>query len=99
MYTKKQKTLVLLTCAIFILAILFSALFIAKEAEHDCTGESCSVCACIYRAEQTLKQLVTGTAVATVNILIMAQLTPVLVCVFLAAPCITLISQKVRLND
>ncbi len=43
------------------------------EANHHCTGEACPVCANIHQAEQTLRNLSTGTIVhAAVNpILIM----------------------------
>lgn len=99
MYTKKQKTLAFLTCAAFIIVTLFFILFIVKEADHDCTGENCQVCACIHQAQQTLKQLRTGTAGATVYPSIITQYALALVCVFLAAPHTSLISQKVRLNN
>ena len=46
------------------------------EANHHCTGEACPVCANIHQAEQTLRNLSTGTIVhAAVNpILIMCVL-------------------------
>ena len=53
------------TCAAFVVVAFFSLLFIAKEAHHDCTGEGCLVCACIHQAEQTLKQIGTGSAETT----------------------------------
>ncbi|ENZ05313.1 hypothetical protein [Enterocloster clostridioformis] len=99
MYTKKQKTLAFLTCATFILVALFSILFIVEEADHDCTGENCPVCACIHQAEQTLKQLGTGVAEAAAPAPIMAQFVLTLACVFLIVPFTTLVKQKVRLND
>lgn len=99
MYTKKQKTLAFLTCAVFILVTLFSILFIVKESDHDCTGENCPVCACIHQAEQTLKQLGTDAAEPVIPAPIMAQFVLALACVFLIVPCTTLVSQKVRLND
>ncbi|MEM5780099.1 MAG: hypothetical protein AAGU02_03005 [Lawsonibacter sp.] len=35
----------LLVCLLFCFAMAFSVFFIAAEANHDCTGEDCSICA------------------------------------------------------
>ena len=43
--------------------MLFSASFIAIEADHDCTGEECPICACIAQCENTLHQIGDGVAV------------------------------------
>ena len=59
---KAQRILAGFTCAAFVIVAFFSLLFIAKEAHHDCTGEDCPVCACIHQAEQTLKQIGTGSS-------------------------------------
>lgn len=99
MHTKKQRTLAFITCAVFIIVTLFSILFIVKEADHDCIGKNCPVCACIHKAEQTLKQLETGD---TGRELIVPDLPSVIVTLSLAVlfiPGISLISQKVRLNN
>ena len=60
---KAQRILAGFTCAAFVIVAFFSLLFIAKEAHHDCTGEDCPVCACIHQAEQTLKQIGSGSGV------------------------------------
>lgn len=39
------------------LMLLFSALFIALEADHDCAGEDCAICAQISMCENLLQQL------------------------------------------
>lgn len=99
MHTKKQRILVFIICMAFITVALFSMLFIVKEADHDCTGENCPICACIHQAEQTLKQLGTGD---TGKALVVPALSSVIVTLFLVGlftPCVSLISQKVRLNN
>lgn len=99
MHTRKQKRLAFIICMAFIATAFFSVLFIVKEADHDCTGENCPVCACIHQAEQTLKQLGTGDTGST---FIIARSSFVIAPLFLAVlliPCVSLISQKVRLND
>ncbi len=34
----------LFLCVIFVLSLIFSAAFIVKEADHDCSGERCEIC-------------------------------------------------------
>ena len=85
---------------IFFLFVTFASLFyIVEEANHHCTGEACPVCANIHQAEQTLRNLSTGTIVhAAVNpILIMCVLVIADHVLFIART--SLVSQKVRLNN
>ncbi|MDO4344909.1 MAG: hypothetical protein Q4C50_08920 [Eubacteriales bacterium] len=99
MKTKKQRVPVLIMCLIFAAAVFLSMLFIVKEADHDCAGENCPVCACIHQAERTLKQLGTG---KVESVPLMEKLPSVIMAIFLAVlmlPCVSLISRKVRLND
>lgn len=99
MYTKKQRTHAFMICVVFLIVTLFSILFIVKEADHDCKGEDCPVCACIHQAEQTLKQLGTGIAPTTGIQPAVIPFILTLISVFLFVPCTSLISQKVRLNN
>lgn len=99
MYTKKQKTLAFMICTVFIVVTFFSIFFIMKEADHDCTGENCPVCACIHQVEDTLQQLGTGRVEAEDFLPAIEMFTLALACAFLFVPCTSLISQKVRLND
>ena len=64
----KQRRSVLSLAVVFavIFVVLISSFFVAAETNHDCTGEDCPVCACIHQAEQNLKNLGTGLAVAAI---------------------------------
>ncbi len=79
--------------------MLFSAFYIAAEADHDCTGEDCPICACIQQCENTLHQIsggITSQAVIIIPIVFM------LISAFPYAVCFlreTLVSRKVRLNN
>ncbi|MCR5648213.1 MAG: hypothetical protein K6F67_01595 [Oscillospiraceae bacterium] len=79
--------------------VLFSAFYIAAEADHDCSGEDCLVCACIRQCENALRVVGDGTAAGS------AAVAPVFVILLAAAFVIaaaspdTLISVKVRLNN
>ena len=79
--------------------VLLSALCIAAEADHDCTGEDCLICACVQRCENTLCGIGEGKSSQS------SALVPVLCVLILAAlfvaelPQETLVSGKIRLND
>ena len=79
--------------------MLFSAFFIAAEADHDCTGEDCPICACIGQCENILHQIGSGIASCTAVIISIVFL---FVSVNLFAsifPQETLVSRKVRMNN
>ena len=82
-----------------LILVLFSAFYIAAEADHDCCGEGCPICACIHQCEKTLRGIGDGTAVRC------AAVAPVILILLAAAfviPAVsldTLISRKVRLNN
>lgn len=54
---KRNRILTLLVTILLLVALLSSALFIAVEADHDCTGTHCSVCAQIVVCQTILNQL------------------------------------------
>lgn len=86
--------------ALMMLAIaLLSALFIAVEADHDCTGEDCPICVCIEQCEQTLRQIGGGMAAGIVSVLPAAAFLFIAVYYFIAFLSETLVSKKVRLNN
>lgn len=68
--TKKNRVLAVVLAAAFLFVMLSSVLFIALEADHDCIGESCSICCRLSACENTLKSV--GQAVF---VLILAALT------------------------
>ncbi len=44
----KKSVIALIISAALIITIIFSAGYIVKEAEHDCTGHDCPICANIW---------------------------------------------------
>ncbi len=84
---------------LMLLVVLFSAFCIAAEADHDCTGEDCLICACIRQCENTLREFCAGTAACLSAV---APVNPVLLAAAFAIAAVsqdTLISRKVRLNN
>lgn len=67
---KNKKRLALIVAAVFCFAMLFSALFIIAESNHDCTGENCKICYQINVCEQTLKNLVSVVLAIIISCLI-----------------------------
>ena len=79
--------------------MLFSVLFIALEADHDCCGDGCAVCAQIQVCEDLLRSLTTVCVLAAA-----AWCLYTLSRVFADTDCCsvhphTLIALKVKLSD
>lgn len=96
---KKKKTIAAITCILFIFVTFASLFYIVKEADHECTGEDCPICACVHQAQQMLKNLGTGTIVWSGAFFTIIYTSFVLFRYVYIVLCTTLISQKVRLND
>ena len=79
--------------------VLLSSFYSAAEADPDCTGEDCPICACIQQCENTLRGIGDGSATQSSAVI------PVLLILFISALFVaefsqeTLVSQKVRLNN
>ena len=59
-----KKLLAFAICAVLILSLVFSISFISHEAEHDCVGEECVICAVISRCAEILERLLAVSALA-----------------------------------
>ena len=96
---KKTRIAALLLAATVLLVMLYSALFIAAEADHDCVGENCPICYQINVCQNALKNL----SLAVCAVAFAAAFTYTL-CRSISAcadviPSYTLISLKVKLTD
>ncbi len=79
--------------------VLFSVFFIAHEADHDCSGDGCPVCALIQMCEDNIRQLGSGTAAsAAVSVLVFLTLAMPVFTAF-AINVSTPVSRKIRLNN
>ena len=79
--------------------VLFSAFYIAAEANHDCTGEDCLICACIRICENALKGLGSFAAMQVSSVFAVIFVILAAVSSFTAVSSDTLVSNKVRLNN
>ena len=96
MAANKRRLSAAFICAALIAITLFSALFIVKESRHDCTGQDCPVCVCLH---QTLRQISAGPAEAAGEFAIYFVLVTLSAYLSLSVPVVSLISQKVRMNN
>ncbi len=81
--------------------VLFSSFYIAAEADHDCRGEDCPVCACVRQCENALHGPGDGIATrpASVASVILMLLLPAAAPAAAASRQKTLVSEKIRLNN
>lgn len=99
MMTKKKRIISLVVAVAVFFVMLYSALYIAAEANHDCVGENCPICYQISVCENTLKNL----SLAVCAVAFAAAFTYTL-CRSITAcadvtPSYTLVSLKVKLTD
>lgn len=82
-----------------LLIVLFSSLYIVAEADHECSGEACHICACIRQCEGALRRI--GSAVTTQRTAVFLFAVSLFAAITVAAVVWqkTPISAKVRLND
>ncbi len=55
--TKQIRAIAAMLAGMIAVVILSSSLYIAAEADHDCRGEDCVICAQIAARENTLREL------------------------------------------
>ena len=84
---------------LLLVLVLFSALYPAAEADHDCCGEHCPVCACIRQCGDLLRGFGLGKASLTFSaaaaVLVFSAAFPAVTAVLRETP----VSVKVRLNN
>ncbi|WP_044915127.1 MULTISPECIES: hypothetical protein [unclassified Butyrivibrio] len=82
-----------------VFVVLFSAIFVATESLHDCTGDECPVCAILHQCENNLNQLGDGIIALAVALIVITL--PVAVISEIGNHRIysTPVSEMVRLNN
>ena len=96
---KKKRSAALLLAVTVLFVMLYSALFIAAEADHDCVGENCPICYQINVCQNTLKNLSLAVSAAA-----FAAAFTYTLCrgISVCTDCVqsyTLVSLKVKLSD
>ena len=97
--TKKPCFMTRLLAAVLAVVMLFSAVYIAVEADHDCSGEDCAICHQIGVCENLLKSLGLAGAVAAITaVLTYTMCRAILPCAETSGT-LTLVSLKVKLSN
>ncbi len=97
--TKKKRVISLIVAVAVFFVMLYSALYIAAEANHDCVGENCPICYQISVCQNALKNLslaVSAAAFAAAFTYTLCR--SISVCTDYAQS-FTLVSLKVKLSD
>ena len=97
--TKKSRLITRLLAAVLAAVMLSSAVYVAVEANHDCSGEDCAICHQISICENLLKFLgFAGTAAAITAAFIYTLCKALLPCTETIGT-LTLVSLKVKLSN
>lgn len=95
----KKRLIALAVLAAVLVITLFSSCYVIKEADHDCSGAACPICAMIEQCEDNLRQIGTG---QIAMIAVVAAISFFFDAICFAVPeasTETLITRKVRLNN
>jgi hypothetical protein len=65
---KQLRTAAMILAVIFALSVILSLSFLSVEADHDCTGEDCPICAVIALCKNIIRNVVTAVAAVTVAV-------------------------------
>ncbi len=95
----KKRIMAVILAALVLIVMVSSSLYIAEHADHDCTGEDCSICQQIYLCTQTLKTLSLAVIAAAVFYAFSALLSITIRQVETACVPHTPVSLKVKLTN
>ena len=97
--TKKLCFMTRLLAAVLAVVMLSSAIYIAVEANHDCSGDDCAICRQISICENLLKSLgLAGAAAAITAALPYTVCKAILPCTEMTGT-LTLVALKVKLSN
>ena len=97
--TKKFRFMTRLLAVVLAVVMLSSAVYIAVEADHDCTGDDCAICHQIGACGNLLKSLgLAGAAAAITATFTYTMCKAILPCTEMIDT-LTLVSLKVKLSN
>lgn len=82
-----------------VFVMLFSGIYLAEHAEHNCTGNDCPICAVINQCSNNLKTIGTAAIIASASLFVFPLLQGSVLAVSKIVSCNSLFSQKVRMNN
>ena len=97
--TKKFRLITGLLAALLAAVMLSSAVYIAVEANHNCSGEDCAICHQLNACQHFLKDLGFGGAAAAAVLSLTWFLLERVRTYVVRTPSLTLVSLKVKLSN
>ena len=97
--TNKKRLIALVVLAAVLVITLFSSCYVIKEADHDCSGAACPICAMIEQCEDNLRQIGTGQITIIAVIAAICFFSHAICFAFSAISTETPVTRKVRLNN
>ncbi|WP_026528120.1 hypothetical protein [Butyrivibrio sp. VCD2006] len=68
------ETMIAMLGMAMLVVVLFSAVFVASESQHDCDGDECPICAVLQQCENNLNQLGSGIVPLAVAVMVVFYL-------------------------
>ena len=97
--TKKLCFMTRLLAAVLAVVMLSSAIYLAVEANHDCSGEDCAICRQISICENLLKSLGLAGAAAVITAAFTYTMCKAILPCAETIGTLTLVSLKVKLSN
>lgn len=97
--TKKSRLITGLLAAVLAAVMLSSAVYIAVEANHNCSGEDCAICHQIGVCENLLKSLGLAGAAAAITVAFTYTMCKAILPCTEMIDTLTLVSLKVKLSN
>lgn len=97
--TRKHRIVAMLICICFVLISAFSLLYVLQEAQHDCIGNNCPVCAFLHVVSERLRTLSLTCNAFLFMFSVFTCLYAVLSALRMVCPHTSPVSQKVRMNN
>ncbi|MBQ2580719.1 MAG: hypothetical protein II574_03725 [Ruminococcus sp.] len=96
---RKTKHAALIIALMLFFVMLISAVFIAHETQHDCSGDGCGICAILAVCENMLKNISAAAAAAAVLAAAVFIFIRSIEAAAVFCPAATPVSLKVKLSD
>ena len=97
---KKMRRLLASIIAVLVLAVfVFSTLFIAAAADHDCCGDGCCTCYAVHQCEMILAVFASVSFITIVKFVLSSVLIILMISVAVSLVRNTPVLAKVRLNN
>ncbi len=95
----KNGHVAVIMAALLLFLILFSVFYEALEADHECCGEDCPICAMLIQCENLIRTIGNGITALLCICAVFSYVYGHICKPFFEITPVTLVAQKVRMND